>query len=93
MARDQSAGQIMQLSAGDESSTVLPQAKKCCASAVARAGGFGLREQAKEGKRDTCRRGWSRAVVARDQSAGQIMQLSTAGFGLREQAKEGKRDT
>lgn len=52
MARDQSAGQIMQLSAGDESSPVLPQAKKCCASAVARAGGFGLREQAKEGKRD-----------------------------------------
>ena len=53
VARDQSAGQIMQLSAGDESSTVLPQAKKCCASAVARAAGFGLREQAKEGKRDT----------------------------------------
>lgn len=45
----------------------------------------------RSGKRDACRRGWSRAVMARDQSAGQMMRLTAGGFGLREQAKEGKR--
>jgi hypothetical protein len=50
---DQSAGQIVLLSAGDGGGTVSPKAKKCRRNAVARAAGFHLREQVKEGKRDS----------------------------------------
>jgi hypothetical protein len=47
----------------------------------------------KQGKRDSCRSGWSGWRSDRDHSAGQTVLLSAAGFRLREQAKEGKRDS
>jgi hypothetical protein len=57
------------------------------------AGGFRLREQAKEGKRDSCRSGWSWTRSVHDQSAGPILLSTAGGFRLREQAKEAKRDS
>jgi hypothetical protein len=50
---DQSSGQIMLLSAGDGGGAVSPEAKKHRRNAVARAAGFHLQEQMKEGKRDS----------------------------------------
>jgi hypothetical protein len=50
---DQSPSQTMLSSAGNEDGAVLPEAKKRRPNAVAREAGFRLREQAKEGKRDS----------------------------------------
>ena len=50
--RDQSTGQTVPLSAGEEGGAVLPQAKKCRPYAVARAAAFD-RKAVGAGKRDS----------------------------------------
>jgi hypothetical protein len=74
----------MLLSAGSGGGAVSPQAKKRRRNAVARTGGFHLRQQVKEAKRDDCRGGWSGPSIGPDQSSRQIMPLSAAGLRPRQ---------